>query len=119
MHSTRRCDGLGSRVASPLVVIGVLFRRQELSKKSALERNVEKLIESAQNNVCIALDPLAFFPKLSVNKKESPDTVNWFHYEGSLTSFLRSLIDLSFDRAPAGRALGSRLTAKSNLGLLV
>ena len=75
----------GSPVSSPLVAIGVLFRAS--SKESMhldLAATVKRMVESTQSKTCIDLNPLTFFP---VDATQAPQTKEWFHYEGSLTSF--------------------------------
>jgi len=76
---------LGSPIASPLVVVGILFTvsgQPGKPNKSALA--ISEMIKSAESHVCVALDPLDLFPR---SAKGKPDTTEWFHYEGSLTGF--------------------------------
>jgi carbonic anhydrase len=75
----------GSPVASPLVAIGVLFRVSgKESMHLDLEATVKRMVESAQLKTCIELKPLTLFP---VDATHASQTKDWFHYEGSLTSF--------------------------------
>lgn len=72
----------GSPVSSPLVVIGVLF---ELSGKQSRDcLGVQKLCKCLAEEGEISVNPLDFFPQLP---GDDVDLINWFHYEGSLTSF--------------------------------
>lgn len=76
---------VGSSVASPLVVIGILFQKnaEPASRRSSLDKTFEKLLDGVKSQVCIEFKMLDLFPKL----EGKADTRNWFHYEGSLTSF--------------------------------
>lgn len=76
---------LGSPVASPLVVIGILYRTAGKSEKANKTANViGELLRSAESRVCVTIDPLDLFPR---NSKGKPETTEWFHYEGSLTGY--------------------------------
>ena len=76
---------LGSPVAAPLVVIGILFTvAGKKTKSNKADLAFSEFIKSAEANVCVNLDPLDLFPR---NSKGKPDTTTWFHYEGSLTGY--------------------------------
>lgn len=75
---------LGSPVASPLVVIGILFKVSgKVDKSSKLSATISEFVKSLESQICIEFDPLVLFP----GKKGKPDLVEWFHYEGSLTGY--------------------------------
>lgn len=76
---------LGSPVASPLVVVGILFKVvRKLEKSNMVSATIVEFIKSAASNVCVSIDPLNFFHR---NSKGKPVTDEWFHYEGSLTGY--------------------------------
>ena len=76
---------LGSPVASPLVVIGILFKRAgKVEKSNKTIAAIGDLLNSAESQVCVTIDPLDLFSR---NSKGKPDTTEWFHYEGSLTGY--------------------------------
>jgi len=76
---------LGSPIASPLVVVGILFKVVgKVEKSNKASTAIAELIKSAESQVCVTIDPLDLFPR---NTKGKPDTVEWFHYEGSLTGY--------------------------------
>lgn len=76
---------LGSPVTSPLVVIGILFRRAgKAEKANKAAKAIGELLKSAESQVCVMIDPLDLFPR---NSKGKADTTEWFHYEGSLTGY--------------------------------
>lgn len=75
---------LGSPVASPLVVIGILFTGCGKDPKAKYaSAALRDLIQGAESKACVELDPLNFFPRV----KGKPDKSDWFHYEGSLTGY--------------------------------
>ena len=65
----------GGDYPSPLVVIGILY-----SVKDACETNKGMQLCLCQDN---DIDPLEFFPV----ENDKPHITDWYHYEGSLTSF--------------------------------
>ena len=71
---------LGSPIASPLVVIGILFKvGGKVDKSNKTAAAMGELIKSAESKVCVSIDPLDLFPR---NAKGKPDATEWFHYEG-------------------------------------
>lgn len=72
---------LRSKVMSPLVAIGVLFK---IHCDAVRSKDFGQLRHADHGQKC-SLVPANFLPRLS--ESEAPDTQNWFHYEGSLTSF--------------------------------
>lgn len=75
---------LGSPIASPLVVVGILFKVvSEVEKSNKASTAIAELIKSAESHVCVTIDPLDLFP----HPKGKLDTIEWFHYEGSLTGY--------------------------------
>jgi len=92
-----RVEPTEKQLTVPKLVIGILFREDATGNSGGgLERFNEMLsarkntgaslkhIKSSEKKVVELFNPLAFFPRLGKSKK--PDLVNWFHYEGSLTS---------------------------------
>lgn len=75
----------GSKVESPLLVIGVMFV-EEKSPAVHLRstKSFESLIQPFKGETASQIDPLDFFPADSLG---NPITKDWFHYEGSLTSY--------------------------------
>lgn len=73
----------GSSVASPLVVIGILFRIAGPNDKVTFSASLGSLLSNIHKKT-YSLDPSDFFP---AGPKGHPITTEWFHYEGSLTSF--------------------------------
>ena len=80
--------------ADPKVVIGVLYRVEDIGttprefedfvKRLPSQSDLESLVRSNSPN-SYSITPTSFFPPL--NGENGHDLVNWFHYEGSLTSY--------------------------------
>jgi carbonic anhydrase len=74
------------------VVVGILYDEMPGYSQAGLEEfgaqipssEQMQLLRTARRSLHLKFTPGAFFPSLP-NKK--PDLVNWYHYEGSLTSF--------------------------------
>lgn len=76
---------VGSPVASPLVVIGILFSACDREPRSKYANAAfREFLKGAETKVCVELDPLDLFPR---GVRGKPDTKEWFHYEGSLTGY--------------------------------
>jgi carbonic anhydrase len=89
-------DGLDPKtlLTFPKVVIGILYQADSPAKtKGGLEafskgipsrKSLRKTYSTAQQSSTHPITPSHFFPLMPDG---TPDFQNWFHYEGSLTSF--------------------------------
>ena len=101
---------LGSPVASPLVVVAILFTIESSAGNSASSPGIRSLVKGIKSRKSTLINPLEFFPE----SEETVDTKNWFHYEGSLTSFPYSENVSWFVMRSPSRILASQI--KSLLG---
>ncbi len=70
----------GSPVASPLVVIGVLFKIDEnIDRKSPVGKLFDQFFLSAKSGACTTIEPLKLFPKVNKTRTNRPGFITKGH----------------------------------------